>query len=531
MNKYAVSRLYIDQFCSFRFFHFRLLKRISSDKYHMMSVLGRSRVLSSLETLDHDGSMQEIIHRLPPILPANTIPDRCDREGVGGGRSALPKSRISHESNDMEFSPAVSSEGIMAGNSSALYFPEECDPASDSMLEIESDKLPGVFPTEIIHEIFQYFKSEAFANARLTCRTWALIGHQYLFPNGNARLPFCPDISNTLRSIISDKSLSRKIRTIGFRGSLDQSVDRSLLPAELSVRGASCLDLEPEFYDSMLQLKNLQSVELRLESSTGFTTKEQAELYPIMSANMFGFFVKLSTALVSPIVKLKMVSVGWHSHSETAVTLQTAFTNVECFELLQYPSSCPHHRDLPICLQYMTRLTTLIIDFMRNEDCAAELFEICQVNFDHLRRVRFSNVPVMRRSLLSFFERHARLKDVHLGNMTLRSGSWPEVIHEMSQIRPDLEKIRFSGYQSYVSYIAGGNTSYSICSRVLNAYIKEQTWQKVGQRQPPGTVHFSREEQLEELNVRQARQAAGTLESKDICDVCGILKEFCTRYL
>ena len=177
----------------------------------------------------------------------------------------------------------------------------------------------------------------------------------------------------------------------------------------------------------------------------------------------------------------------------------------------------------------MSELRNLVIDFgMTSVNAPWDISYVCELTFNHLRSVRFSNLSASQQKLLQFFEHHTKLQDIQIGTMLLVNGSWTRSIHAMSRILPGLKNIKFSGLQIFMRCEGVYEEGY-ICSDSLNAYIKKFTWRSVGLEPSPRERLATVEMLCQERSVRKKKAAAGNLWAGDICDTCGFLEEFCTR--
>ena len=100
-----------------------------------------------------------------------------------------------------------------------------------------------------------------------------------------------------------------------------------------------------------------------------------------------------------------------------------------------------------------------------------------------------------------------------------------EAIHEMSKRRPNLDGITFSGQMYYENR---AEPAY-VCGHDMNVYVEEVSWPKVGVDDPPATRVRSCHELAEENIVRQLRRDAGVWRDDDVCEACGLLKEYYLR--
>ena len=228
-------------------------------------------------------------------------------------------------------------------------------------------------------------------------------------------------------------------------------------------------------------------------------------------------------------MNLSIVNVGWWIPYEEGTKPAKAISDLERFELLVDLDRRDHYGDILPYIQSMTELKKLVIDFgMTSVIWPWDMSYICEMKFDWLRSVCFSNVCARKGKLLQFFENHNRLRDIRIGTMLLLDGSWPQTIHAMAQILRGLRTIKFSGLQSFTRGEELNEEGY-ICSNSLNAYIKQFAWKVVRldrqAREWPVTVEMLRQER----SVRRKKAAAGDLGARDICCTCGFLMEFCTR--
>ena len=373
-------------------------------------------------------------------------------------------------------------------------------------------------PPEVIGQMLACLEQGNVANFRQASRQCASYGLEYLFAKGKARLSLGPEVGYRMCTL-TEKNICWRIRELILCEDMKEILRLVQNPGDMPFHD------ETLFRDSGYTLNNLQSLELRLRP------RIEIPIYIRLAASqlMFYFLVHLVTAHSSPIVNLRIVDVGWWIHDGAETTLVKAISNLESFELLGDLDSPNHYGDIFSCLQSMTRLRNLVIDFgMTSVNAPWNLSYICELTFDHLRSVRFSNLSVNQQKLLQFFEGHTRLQDIHIGTMLLVDGSWTRSIHAMSQILPDLKNIKFSGLQIFARSEEVHEDGY-ICSSTLNAWISKFTWRMVGLGRRPREQRVTLEMLCHERSIRKKKAAAGNLRAGDVCDTCGFLEEFCTR--
>ena len=371
-------------------------------------------------------------------------------------------------------------------------------------------------PPELFGLILANLEHRDVASFRLVCRECASHGLQYLFGKGKARLSLCREVGYGMDTL-TKREVGWRIKDLELCGDMKEE----------------CLEIvqnsehfpSHEGWHNGHTLHNLRSLELRLQPRL----ETPVRIHLVASNLVFSFLLHLLIMHRSPIINLRIVHVGWWERYKEGTTLMEAVSKFESFELVGHLDSPNRYGDVLSCLPSMNELRNLVIDFgTTSVNGPWDISYICELTFDHLHSVHFSNLSTSEQKLLQFFEHHPKLQNVHIGTMLLLNGSWTQSIHAISRILPDIEDIRFSGLQRFRRGEGVYEEGY-ICSNSLNAYIKRLTWPIVG------LVHLARERQVtvemlcQERSIRDKKAAAGSLWTREICGTCGYLQEFCTR--
>lgn len=374
-------------------------------------------------------------------------------------------------------------------------------------------------PPEIVGQILANIEQGGIANFRLASRHCACYGVEYLFTKGNARLNLCRELGYGMNTV-TKKNVSWRIKNLELYGDMKEEPF-----GDCRNQGHVHFHDRPTFRESVHRLNNLQSLELQLERRPEIPRCIHLAASFLMSC----FLLHMLLMHRSPIIKLRIVNVGWWIPYEEGTKLAKAISNFERLELLGDLDRRDHYGDILPYLQSMTELKILAIDFgMTSISAPWDMSHICEFIFRHLRSVLFSNVCASQEKLLQFFKNHTRLQDIRIGTMLLLDGSWTRTIHAMAEILPGLRKIKFSGLQRFT----GGEEVYEggyVCSNSLNTYIKRFAWKKVALERRARERRVTGEMLSEERTVRRKKAADGYLGAGDICDTCGFLMEFCTR--
>ena len=376
-------------------------------------------------------------------------------------------------------------------------------------------------PPELIGQILAKLEQGDIMNFRWASRQSACHGLQYLFKKGKARLSLCREIGYGIDTL-TKKNVSWRIKDLEVYGDMKEESLEIVENPDLILFFDKTMFWK---WDSVHTLHNIRRLELRLQP------RLDIPVYIRLAASnlMFRFLVHLLIEHRSPIVNLRIVHVGWWIRYEEGTTLMKAISNFKSFELLGDLGSPDYYGDILSCLQSMTELRNLVIDFgTTSVNAPWDISYICELTFDHLRSVRFSNLSASQQKFLQFFEHHTELQDVHIGTMLLANGSWTQSIHAMSRILPGLKNIKFSGLQIF-SRSEGVYEEGYICSNSLNAYIKKFTWPIVGLERRARERRVTVEMICQERSIRKKKAAAENLCAGDICGTCGFLQEFCTR--
>ena len=371
-------------------------------------------------------------------------------------------------------------------------------------------------PPELIGVILANLEHRDVTSFRLVCRECASHGLPYLFNKGRARLSLCREVGYGMDTV-TKKEISWRIKDLELCGDMQEE----------------CLEIvqNSEYFPSHKRwhsghtLHNLRSLELRLQPRFEIPVR----IHLAASKLVFSLLLHLLIMHRSPIINLRIVHVGWWERYKEGTTLMEAISKLESFQLVGHLDSPNHYGDVLSYLPSMNELRNLVIDFgLESVNALWDMSYICELTFDHLHSVHFSNLSTGEQKLLRFFEHHSKLQDVHIGTMLLVNGSWTQSIHAMSRILPDLKNIKFSGLQSFRRGEGIYEEGY-ICSNSLNAYIKKFTWPMVGlehrARERPVTVEML----CQERSIRDEKAAAGNSWTREICGTCGYLQEFCTR--
>lgn len=377
-------------------------------------------------------------------------------------------------------------------------------------------------PPEVIGQILAKLEQGDVANFRWASRQCACHGLQYLFKKGKARLSLCREVGYAME-MLTKKDVSWRIKGLKVCGDMkEESLEFVQNPEHILFHDRSIFFWD---WDSGHTLHNLRRLELRLQRRLDIPVC----IHLAASNLMFRFLLHLLIVHRSPIINLRIAHVGWWIHYDEGTTLMKAISKFESFELLGDLDSPNYYGDILSCLQSMTELRSLVIDFgMISVNAPWNISYICELTFDRLRSVHFSNLSASEQKLLQFFEHHTKLQNVHIGTMFLMNGSWTRSIHALSRILPGLKNIKFSGLQIFTSY-EGVNEEGYICSNSLNSYIKKLTWPIVGLESHVRERRVTVEMLCHERNIRKKKAAAGDLWAGDICGTCGFLQEFCTR--
>lgn len=376
-------------------------------------------------------------------------------------------------------------------------------------------------PPEVIGQILAKLERGDVANFRWASRQCACLGLQYLFNKGKARLSLCRGLGYGMETL-TKKNVTWRIKDLELYGDVkEESLEIVQNPKDIPFHDRTIF----WDWDSLHTLHNLRSLELRLQPRLDIPVC----IHLAASNLMFRFLLHLLIEHRSPIINLRIVNVGWWIRYEEGSTLMKAISKFESFELLGDLDSPNYCGDILSCLQSMTELRYLVIDFgVTSVNAPWDISYICELTFDHLRSVYFSNLSTSEQKLLQFFEHHTKLQDVHIGTMLLATGSWTRSIHAMSRILPGLKNIKFSGLQIFMRGEGVYEEGY-ICSNSLNAYIKKFTWPLVGLERRVGERRVTVEMLCQERSIREKKAVAGNLWAGDICHTCGFLQEFCTR--
>ena len=374
-------------------------------------------------------------------------------------------------------------------------------------------------PPEIMGLILANVDQGSIANFRLASRQCACYGLEYLFTKGKVQFNLCHDLGYGM-NILTRKNVSWRIKNLELYGDVkEQLFGDCRNPGHLHFHDG------PVFGESVHMLNNLKSLELEIER------RLEIPLYIHLAASWLMSFFLLHILIVhrSPIMNLSIVNVGWWIPYGEGTKPAKAISTFEKFELLGDLDRLDHYGDILPYLQSMTGLKKLVIDFgMTSVIAPWDMSYICEMKFDRLRSVCFSNVYASKDKLLQFFENHNRLQDIRIGTMLLLDGSWPRTIHAMAEILRDLRTIKFSGLQSFTR----GEEVYEggyICSTSLNAYVKQFAWKVVRLDRQARERRVTVEMLGQERSARKMKAAAGNLGARDVCGTCGFLMEFCTR--
>ncbi len=238
-------------------------------------------------------------------------------------------------------------------------------------------------PPEVIGQILANLEHTNVANFRQASRKCACYGLEYLFANGKARLSLGPEVGYRMYTL-TKKNISWRIRELEICGDMKEESLGLVQNSEYVP-----FDDETIFQDSVYRLNNLRSLELRLRPRIG----NPVCIHLAASHLMFYFLLYLLIVHRSPIINLRIVDVGWWIRYEEGTTLMKAISSLESFELFGDLDSPNYYGDILLCLQSMTGLRNLVVDFgLTSVNAPRDISYICELTFDHLRSVRFSNL-------------------------------------------------------------------------------------------------------------------------------------------
>ena len=370
-------------------------------------------------------------------------------------------------------------------------------------------------PSELIGQILDNLDHGDVANFRGVNRVCASYGLQYLFKKGKARLSLCREMGYCMDTLVK-KEVSWRIKGLKLCGDMKHES----LELVQNPEGIPFL----KDWGSVHTLHNLRSLELRLQPRREIPLS----IHLAASNLVFHFLLHLLNMHRSPIRNLRIVHVGWWIRYKKDTTLMKAISKIQSFELVGHLDSPNYYGDVSSCLSSMNELRNLVIDFgMTSVNAPWDISHVCELTFDHLRSVHFSNLSTSEQKLLQFFEHHPKLQDVHIGTMLLVDGSWTRSIHVMARILPGVRNIKFSGLQIFMRDEGAYEECY-ICSNSINAYIRKFTWPRIGLKRRVGERRVTAEMLCQERSIREQKAAAGDLWAGDICGTCGFLYDFCT---
>ena len=502
------------------------------DRSEMELIINAKKLLNDWYLEDYPSGME-------PIIDAEKmLNDGCPEDYPSGLEPTIDSEESMNdccsEDYPSELKPTIDSEESMNDWCSYDYSSELEPTSSQEMLGVENTSRACIsegigvvkekrcmleeLPPEVIGQILANIDQGGIANFRLASRYCARYGLEYLFTNGKAQLSLCHELGCGMNTL-TKKNVSWRIENLELYGDIrEQSFGDCQKPGHIHFHDRSM------FGERVHRLNNLQSLELQLEC------RPKIPLYIHLAASfqMSCFLLHILIVHRSPIIKLRLLNVGWWISYEEGTKPAKAISNLERFELFGDLDRLDYYGDILSYLQFMTGLKQLVIHFgMDSVNAPWELSFICDMKFHHLRTVCFSNVCARKDKLLQFFENHTRLRDIHIGTILLLNGSWPRTIHAMAEILRDLRYITFSGLQ----FFTRGEEVYSgyICSNSLNTYIKHFAWQVVRLDRQARERRITVEMLRQERSVRKKKAAAGNLGAGDICGTCGFLMEFCTR--
>ena len=419
------------------------------------------------------------------------------------------RSEIWSEDHGSEMEP-IDSQGISGQETNPMgRVPEVPDVVKKKQCPIYK------LPPELIGQMLANLNLSDVANFRRVSRKCASYGLQYLFSKGKARLSLCREIDYGMDTL-TKKEVSWRIKGLKLCGDMkNESLEVVQNPEDVPIHKG---------WDCMHKLHNLRSLELRLQPR-----REIPLCIHLAASNfVFRFLHHLLIMHSSPIRNLRIVHVGWWIRYKKDSALMKAISKLQSFELVGHLDSPNYYGDVSSCLSSMNELRNLVIDFgMTSVNAPWDISYVCELTFDHLRSVHFSNLSTSEQKLLQFFEHHPKLQDVHIGTMLLVDGSWTRSIHVMARILPGVRNIKFSGLQIFMRDEGAYEECY-ICSNSINAYIRKFTWPRIGLKRRVGERRVTAEMLCQERSIREQKAAAGDLWAGDICGTCGFLYEFCT---
>lgn len=174
-------------------------------------------------------------------------------------------------------------------------------------------------------------------------------------------------------------------------------------------------------------------------------------------------------------------------------------------------------------LYYTPNLQELKLNFGKEPSRrVANIGQIFQYRWSHLRVVDISHAEVSIQHLLSFCEAHNNLEHVRLCSITLKGGTWPAAFESMSGSLMCLDSITTSGIFGDAQLI---QTNSVLCGDNLNHYARQEivNRRRVGPfAYPLDPRAFGLFVARDDLRVRQRRRAHGLPCVS--CKTCGQLQ-------
>lgn len=387
-------------------------------------------------------------------------------------------------------------------------------------------------PPEILHRVCEHLEKEDVKNFRLTAEIHADIGDEHMFRQGILRLQIDADHFERLRKMSENPMICRAIKLLeisGYRHAFAKLVNHVAFQTRFRLNGRYYSDS----VECIGQFRNLKTVEMRINID------RVALLDPSwrrnLSRQMHGMLSDIQSLPCIHIRYLKYEGVGWQSPCCVGAHLSPDAFNFKVFEnaaerllrleltMTPQPSDPEMNRCQALVhyLQYARNLEEIKLTLGKKEGVPfyASLDDFLRLRLSRLRSMDISFGTFAELDLLSFLVVHSALKELRLGFMILREGTWTTAVGTMAQILPSLNKISFWGQLSDTRLMESRTT---LCGESLNSWahriaVLKQPGLNVAYPANPLAVALAAAQR--DRQAQRARRAAGL--HCPLCESCG----------